>query len=121
MNKFLIDPDVVIWFLKGREQEVSLIKKLASIGDLFISVVSITEIRVGLRKDAEKVIKELQDIFSPISLDPKTGELAGEFRQKYNLGIADMLIAATAVASDAILVTRNEKHFTMPQITLYKF
>lgn len=88
-------------------------------GKLSMSVVTITEIRAGLAENQENTIKKLQEIFRPISLSPQMAELAGTLKQKYNLGIADMFIAATAILSESVLVTYNTKHFPMPQIKLY--
>lgn len=121
MDKFLVDSDIVIWYLKGREKEEKLLAELSKKGDLFFSVVTITEVRAGLTKGAEEVIKELKNIFTPLAITPGAAELAGAFKQKYRLDIADMFIAATAVDSNLTLVTYNKKHFPMPEIKLHKF
>lgn len=115
-----MDSDVIIWYLKGREKEAELLEELSKQGKLLFSVVTITEIRVGLTKNPQKVISGLKDIFIPIDISPKVAELAGEFKQKYKLDIADMLIAASAVITNSTLVTYNQKHFPMPQVSLYK-
>lgn len=120
MSKFLVDSDIVIWFLKGRGKEEELLRQLSVKGDLFISVVTITEVRAGLGKNAGKIISELKQLFQPIALDSQMAELAGSYRRKYNLGIADMLIAATTVVSSCTFVTYNKKHFPMSKIKLYK-
>lgn len=121
MNKVLVDSDVVIWFLRDRQKEVDLVETLASKNNLFISVVTITEIRTGLQKDTKEIIEKLVDLFTPINIDAKTAELAGKFKQKYNLQIADMFIAATAEVNDLTLLTYNKKNFPMKSIKLYKW
>ncbi|MEK7581695.1 MAG: type II toxin-antitoxin system VapC family toxin [Patescibacteria group bacterium] len=121
MNKFLVDSDIIIWYLKGREKEAELLEDLSKQGKLLFSVVTITEVRVGLTISPQKIISGLKDIFIPIDITPKIAELAGEFKQKYNLDIADMLIAASAAITNSTLVTYNRKHFPMPQVSLYKF
>lgn len=121
MDKYLVDSDIIIWYLKGREKEAKLLEKLSKNGNLFFSVVSITEIRVGLTKDASKVIKQLKDIFVPIDITTHIAETAGAYKQKYKLDIADMLIAATAADHNLILVTYNKRHFPMPEVKLYSF
>ena len=117
---FLVDSDVIIWYLKGREKEAELLENLSQKGKLLFSVVTITEIRVGITKNSQKVISGLKDIFIPIDITPEIAELAGEFKQKYKLDIADMLIAASAATTNSTLVTYNRKHFPMPQVSLYK-
>ena len=119
MDKFLVDSDIIIWYLKGRDKEVQLLEELSEKGELFTSVVTIAEIRAGLTKDAKKIIRELKNIFKPLDITEEIAELTGEFKQKYKLDIADMFIAATAVVNKLTLVTYNKKHFSMPQIKLY--
>src|SRR3990172_10093844 len=116
MKKFLVDSDVVIWFLRGRDKEIKLIKQLAFQGDLFISVITITEVRTGLSKDVGGVITKLKEIFKPQPVEEIIAEMAGKYKQRYNLEIADMLIAASAVVSNSTLVTYNKKHFPMKEL-----
>lgn len=118
MKRFLVDSDVLIWYLDGREKELKLLQKLSKKGDLYMSVVSITEIRAGLTKDAEKVIARLKDILKTIAITDDIAEIAGALRQKYKLEVADMLIAASAILTDSILVTYNKKHFSMRGLKL---
>lgn len=120
MDKYLVDSDVIIWYLKGREKEAILLNELSKKGNLYFSVVTITEIRVGLTRDAAKIIKQLKDIFVPISITENIAEIAGAYKQKYKLDIADMLIAATAANHSLTLVTYNKKHFPMQEVSLYK-
>lgn len=121
MDKFLVDSDIIIWYLKGRDKESKLFKDLSRDGELFFSVVTIAEIRAGLTKNAKKVIEELKNIFVTLDVTAEVAELAGEFKQKYQLDIADMFIAATAVSLNLTLVTYNRKHFPMQKIKLYRF
>lgn len=118
MKSFLVDTNVVIWYLRGREDEIKLLQKLSEEGYLLMSVVTITEVRAGLTKDQAKVISKLKDIFRTIEVNDDIAELAGVFKQKYRLDIADMLIAATAYITNSQLVTYNKKHFPMPQLKL---
>lgn len=115
----MVDSDIIIWYLKGRDKEVQLLEELSEKGELFTSVVTIAEIRAGLTKDAKKIILELKNIFKPLDISEEIAELTGEFKQKYKLDIADMFIAATAVVNKFTLVTHNKKHFSMSQIKLY--
>lgn len=121
MANFQVDSDIIIWYLKGREKEAKLLQELSQKGELFFSVVTIAEIRAGLTRNAKKVIGELKNIFVPLDITADVAELAGEFKQKYRLDIADMFIAACAVKSNSILITYNKKHFPMPEIKLFNF
>lgn len=121
MDKYIVDSDIIIWFLRGREQEAKLLEKLTNTGVPRCSVVSIAEIRAGLVKNSEKILKQLKDIFTPADVSFEIAEKAGVFKQKYRLDIADTLIAATSVAMGGTLVTYNKKHFPMPEVKLYMF
>ncbi len=118
MKKFLFDSDFIIWYLGGRENEIKFLQELSKVGDFYISVVTITEVRTGLTKDKAKIIKLLKDTFTPLPVTENIAELAGVFKQKYRLDIADMMIAATAVITQSKLVTYNKKHFPMREIKL---
>ena len=119
MDKYLVDSDVIIWFLKSREKEVRLVENLSKIGNLYCSVITIAEVRAGLTKQPEKVVKQLKNIFFPLYATFEIAEKAGAFKQKYRLDIADMLIAATAANLRLTLVTYNKKHFPMQEVKLY--
>lgn len=126
MKTYFIDSDVLIDFFKKRQEAVKLIEELASFGNIAISVVSVAELRAGWSKEESSVyLHRLYSIFEVISLTQDIAEKAGGLRQKYskkgsNLPTIDVLIAATAIVSEYCLVTRNIKHYPMPEIDLYK-
>ena len=117
----MVDSDVVIWFLKGREKEAQLLKNLSKSGDLYCSVVTIAEVRAGLTRQPGKIISQLANIFVPLEINLEIAQTAGAFKQKYRLDIADMFIAATATVQNLNLVTYNKKHFPMSEVKLYIF
>lgn len=117
----MVDSDVVIWFLKGREKEAQLLKNLSKSGDLYCSVVTIAEVRAGLTRQPGKIISQLANIFVPLEINLEIAQTAGAFKQKYKLDIADMFIAATATVQNLNLVTYNKKHFPMSEVKLYIF
>lgn len=118
MKKFLVDTDVIIWYLKGRDKEVEFINDLKKEGKIFISVISLTEVVVGLTKNKKTILRDLKEAFIPLEVSVKIAELAGNYKQKYRLAIADMLIAATSAITKCILVTYNRKHFPMREIEM---
>ena len=68
----------------------------------------------------EKECDDLDQFFLAFDLLPVTHQIAklgGQYRQEFkashNTGLADALIAATAVLHFAMLVTFNTKHFPM--------
>jgi len=60
--------------------------------------------------------EEFADLFSVLPLDTKALDISADIyqnlrRQGTPLEDADILIAGTAIANDAVLVTHNLKHF----------
>ena len=74
------------------------------------------------RKKVRDVLDSLQEI---ITFDSNQAEIAAEIRSQLKkkgqkIEDFDTLIAAAAIASGSILVTKNTKHFSrIPQLQLY--
>ena len=116
---FLIDTNICIYFLKGM---FHLVEKFDEIGidNLYISEITIAELKFGAAKSDhptknKKVIEELINKFNQIpiykSLDIFAEEKASLQKKGNIVDDFDLLIGATALANNMILVTNNEKHF----------
>jgi predicted nucleic acid-binding protein len=116
-NGILLDSDIIIWFLRGKEDIVSEVHNLIIKNKLFVSPISIAEIYAGARTKEEKHINAFFSLIETISIDNTTGKLAGKYLSKYskshNIEIADSLIAATANNYELTLWTMNKKHYPM--------
>jgi len=125
-QKYLLDTDVLVAYLRGYTQTVDLLKVLARNGALFsLSVVTVVEIEAGVRSSERAKTGELLDNLEIHPLDVSTAHLAGSFlrqhRQKgVSLSLADVVVAATAVAKNLILLTYNQRHYPMREVRLYK-
>ena len=89
-----------------------------------ISVITVVEIEAGIRSGENAKTKELLDSMEGIILDTPTAHLAGSFLREYrrkgvSLSLADVMIAATAIIENLILVTYNQRHYPMPEIKLH--
>ena len=58
MNEILLDSDVIIWFLRGKEKIVSLLKNIAKEKVLGCSPLSIIEIKLGMKKVQKFIMPE---------------------------------------------------------------
>lgn len=112
----LIDSDVLIDYLRGHSAAAGYLEGLTE--RQILSVMTVAELYAGIREGAERrALEELLAAFEIIPLDESTAVAGGLLRRKYlkshNVGIADAVIAATAQAENAVLVTLNKKHFPM--------
>lgn len=112
----MIDTDVIIDYLRGKSDAVAYIEGLAN--PLLISVITVAELYSGVREGDER--KALGSFVSAFELVAVTNDMAvkgglfcRDYRKSHNVGLADAIIAATAEAKGATLVTLNDKHFPM--------
>lgn len=123
-NKYLFDTDILIAYLRGYPQAVELLKALAAQRfDFFISPVTIIEIEAGIRDTEKGKTYELLDIFEVCTVDRSIAHWAGSSLRKYQkkgvtLGLADVIIAATAVIHNLTLVTYNTSHYPMSELQI---
>jgi len=114
----LVDTDVLIAHLRGREQARVWLREARGQGPLSVSVVSIAELTGGMRSTERR---EVWRLLAALHAEPVTelvGRRAGELMRTYRnshsgIGIADYLIAATAEHHGAELATLNVRHFPM--------
>ena len=114
-RKLLIDTDVLVDFLCGFPMAVKYLK--SHLEEIIISAIAVAELYAGT-KDSE--LGQLDALISLFEVIPVTQEIAkagGLFKQQYHkshgVGLADAIIAATSVDSDATLKTLNTKHYPM--------
>lgn len=112
----LIDTDVLIDYPRDYPDAVSYVE--AQQEGLFISVVTVAELYAGVREGDERSrLERFLLAFDIIPLDQRLSIKGGLYRRDYgkshNVGLADALIAATAVQQQVPLVTLNRKHFPM--------
>jgi predicted nucleic acid-binding protein len=112
----LVDTDVLIDVLRGHAEAVAWIRPLTR--RIALSAITVAELYAGVKGRAEKqLLEDLVGLFSvlPVTTDiaKQGGVYRQQFRPSHGTGLADALIAATAVAHGARLVTLNTKHFPM--------
>jgi predicted nucleic acid-binding protein len=125
----LIDTDWLIDARVGKPTAVSAIDELSDQG-LAVSIVSRGELFEGafIFPDQELQLARIREFLSPFKTLPLTDpimETFGRFRSELRragqlIPDLDLLIAATAVHHDLILLTRNRRHFArIPGLFIY--
>lgn len=116
MGGLIVDTDVLIDMLRGHRSAMKFLdEKQPEIG---LSVVTISELLAGFGTPTEEML--ILETISYLRKIPVTEELAiraGYLRHRYGkshgTGVIDCIVAATAEAEDATLVTLNRKHYPM--------
>jgi predicted nucleic acid-binding protein len=115
----LVDSDVLICHLRGTQTAHDwLLDARRRTGPLATSVVCIAEISGGMRSGERRPVTRLLDSLQAIPVNRAIAWRAGELRRTYHrshttIGIADYLIAATALVKGYDLATLNVRHFPM--------
>ncbi len=124
LSRFLIDSDVIIWFLRGRKETISLLEKLGRTGISACSPISIVEVLLGMKKGEDKETSQFLDSLEIYPIDREIATLAGEFMRRYkNKGVTteipDAVIGATCILHNLTLVTYNTKHYPFKGLKIY--
>lgn len=128
--KYLIDTDWLIDYLKGKAAAGKLLDHLVHEG-IAISLITYGEILEGIYygknpKQQEQNFRSFLRIAPILPLTESSLERFADIRgglrsQGQLIGDADILIAATALGNDLMLVTQNLNHFRrIPKLTLYQ-
>ena len=113
-KKYLIDTDILIDYLRGNLQAKQFLARHS--GHLLISTVTVAELYSGIRNNSElQILEDLFMCFAIMPLETSIAKEGGGYLRKYyrshGTGLADALIAATAMSHGSYLVSLNKKHF----------
>lgn len=118
---YLLDTDLLIDIIAGRPRATRSVEELNP-DRLFVSIVSHGELFEGVfgYPDTDDRIKELYaflDRFETLPLTNPVMEIFGRTRSELRragrlIADLDLLIGATAIAHDLVLLTRNTRHFS---------
>lgn len=119
MKTVLVDTDVLIDFLRGKEKSREFMVSVAGDADIVCSAITVAEIHAGMKEQERVKTRELLDGLTIIDVTREIAEKAGAYRgtiRSHALELDDCLIAATAFVKRATLATGNAKHYPMGDI-----
>ena len=112
----LVDTDVMIDYLRGREQAIALIRDCAD--RIVLSPIVVAELYAGVKGDGEEaILDELVSLFRVVEVTSEIARTGGLFKRDYGkshgVSLADAILAASAQSETAELCTLNVKHYPM--------
>lgn len=117
-DRVILDSDVLIDLARADARAVDLVDGLISQRERpAISIITEMELFLGARTKAEqRSVRQLVQRFEVLPLSEmisvRARNLAVRYARSHGLTIPDALIAATAIANRALLLTRNMRHFS---------
>jgi predicted nucleic acid-binding protein len=121
----LVDSDILIEVLRGREPEViRLWADTVNAGEpLFYSPITLAEIRHGMRtherESTERILSSMMSVPIEVEIGMRAGDYLRAFHASHALELGDALIAATACVHHLELWTQNRKHFPMKDVRFF--
>lgn len=110
--RWLLDTNAIIYIQKG------LVKEALPENDICLSVISRIELLSfpDLAPQDKTILNEFLTNFEVIPLAPEVEALTIEMRIKYKLKIPDAIICASAIVSDAVLITNDKALLQIPDL-----
>ena len=121
---YLLDATALIDYLRGRQGIIELVRAPDQQGHrLGVCCITVAELYAGLSDEERAGADPLIDAMDNHEVSRELAKESGRFRYKFArkeiaLSTTDTLIAATAIAQDATLITANAKDFPMEEIEL---
>jgi len=123
---FLIDTDVLIWYMKGNQNAYKYIEDNKNFP---ISVITYIELVQGMRNKEElnrfrKFLKlwDARLIYINEEISAKAMFYVEQHYLSHSLQLSDALIAATAVSHGLPIITGNDKHYeVVKEIQIKRF
>lgn len=125
MTRFLLDTTVLIDHLRGDDDIAGLLSLLQRGHSLCISCVNVAEVERGLQPKERRAAEALLDRLEYLPTTMEAAQRAGGYqadwiRKGRTVHLADALVAGTARAHGAVLVTDNVTDFPMKDMRVVR-
>lgn len=128
MITHVLDTDHIVAWLRG-DQQVERLAVLIGLAGIGITSITLAELYYGAHRSARRdanlrAVQEVRNRLVRVPLCEKSEALFGEIKAELEqrgtrLDDADLMIAASALAQGAVLVTNNVSHFArVPGLTV---
>ncbi len=122
MARYLLDTTFLIDYLRDDPTATARYERFFADGDdVLVNDIAVCETRAGLNEAGAPAFARMLGPTGFVQPGPDTALKAGEWRVQarrrgYVLSLADALIAATAEAADAMVLTRNVRDFSLTPV-----
>lgn len=122
--RFFLDTTFAIDVLRGQDAAAKRFARLFADGDeACVGEAVLCELATGARSSEQDALQAFVRAVEFVQPGPDVALLAGRWRGEarrrgLTLSVPDALIAATADALDAVLITRNRRDFSITRIAL---
>lgn len=115
MVELLFDTCVLIDHLRGIAEATRMVKMVKE-GSIIGYISTLTEAELFAGKDSDDsgkrtMLIDLLSIFEKLDINEGIARVAGDFKRKYGITLADAIIAATAFMLRCKVATQNTKDF----------
>ena len=112
----IVDTNIIIDLLKDSKEAYEFLHSYVS-EDLYLSVITVSEVYSGIKKARDRDIKDLLTLFYLIhvnnEISVEAGKLWRKFLKIHGIEISDAIIAATANDLSVPGATLDKKHFSV--------
>ena len=114
----LVDTSVLIDYLRGNDLAAAILEQERTTAPLHASEITRLEVLAGMRPAEEAMTRLLLSTLVWHPVDADVAEVAGALGRRWlpshhAIDGADLAIAATVIRNNAVLLTRNVRHFPM--------
>jgi len=118
-KEILVDTNIILYLLNGSDT----LEEVLQGKDVYVSFITELEL-IGYKnitpKEEQQIIHILDDC-SIVPMNNRIKEKYVELRRKYNLKLADAVIAATAVTFDFPIITSDNHFKTIQELNLISY
>ena len=111
---YTLDTNIIIYYLKEEKSAVDLMEKIFT-ENVAIYISTLTELELlSFSNLTPKEIEHIENFFKIVSIipvDSRIARIGASLRRMYKIKTIDSVIAATALFTNSILITRNLKDF----------
>lgn len=127
MADYLLDTTAIIDFLRNKGSVAEMLERFSLEGGILgICAVNVIEVYAGMKDGERAATESFLDSLKFYDSDRNVAGIAGELKRNYRkkgvtMSTPDVLIAATAIKNNLVLVTNNSKHFPMKEVRVYSY